>query len=796
MNIVVKDKPVVSVNDSMICNGNSALLTATPVVAGGNYKWSTGETTQFISVSPTSTTQYYVIYTGVPDLCPSDTVFSTVTVNPKSKSIFTAVSPVCNGSLMSALPLISNNGIHGAWSPALNNLATTTYTFTPSTTECASDTTMTIVVNSKPTIALGNSIMPSTCNGKDGSIEITGLQLNTSYTVDYKKNNIDTSYSSVSDGNGKILISGLSAGSYKNINVILSGCTSNSLLGPIVLTDPTVPNANASGTTAICEGQTLSLSSNNPGLGASYAWSGPNGYTSISQNPTVSLSAQVNMSGTYAVKQTYKGCVGAISTVDIVVTPSPSAGIITGINPICIGITTTYSSSVNGGTWSSTNPAVASVDAATGLVTTAISGNADITYTVVGTGGCSDVSATKSIIVKDNYTISLSSVLESDTQTVCLNTAIDPIEYTITDAIGVTTQNLPNGINASVVGSKVTISGTPSTKGTFNYVIKATGGCGTDSVIGQIIVGDMLVPSVSISSSDVDNIICLGTGVTFTAHPTNGGTTPTYQWKLNGVDVFGENSNIYTKSTLVNNDQVSVVMTSNSACAFPLTAISNVITTTIGNNVSPSFNAKASICEDEIYSLPTTSIEGSLGTWSPSMNLKATTTYTFTPDVAGCYTTTTYTLIVNPLPVLTTTVSSADVCNNTATNIKLSSTTLGTTFTWTTTQSPSVTGASNGSGSTIAQVLKLTGNVQGTADYTITPKAGTCVGLPKTVNLIVKPSVVPSVLARVDTLIDDTITICPDYSLTFNALPTNGGTNPIYQWKINNVNKPGTSKFT
>ena len=62
--------------------------------------------------------------------------------------IFTQVATICLGDSLSALPTLSNNGISGSWSPAINNLATTTYTFTPAFGQCATTQTMTIQVNS------------------------------------------------------------------------------------------------------------------------------------------------------------------------------------------------------------------------------------------------------------------------------------------------------------------------------------------------------------------------------------------------------------------------------------------------------------------------------------------------------------------------------------------------------------------------------------------------------------------------------------------------------------------------
>ncbi|MCB0535365.1 MAG: hypothetical protein KDD14_24370, partial [Saprospiraceae bacterium] len=124
---------------------------------------------------------------------------------------------------------------------------------------------------------------------------------------------------------------------------------------------------------------------------------------------------------------------------------------------------------------------------------------------------------------------------------------------------------------------------------TYMYTHPVTG-C-SNSCTFDINVTSTVTPSVSISANPGNNI-CAGTSVTFTAVPTNGGASPTYQWKLNGGNV-GSNSNMYTNAALANGDQVSCEMTSNAPCAMPATATSNTVTMTVTANVTPSVSISA-----------------------------------------------------------------------------------------------------------------------------------------------------------------------------------------------------------
>ena len=114
-----------------------------------------------------------------------------------------------------------------------------------------------------------------------------------------------------------------------------------------------------------------------------------------------------------------------------------------------------------------------------------------------------------------------------------------------------------------------------------------------------ISVASSVTPSVSIAQTAGTNPTCPGVAVTFTATPTNGGTAPSYQWQVNGVNA-GTNSNTFTSSTLSNGALVRCIMTSNAQCPTVTSVNSNEISIAITSNSAPSVSitssASGSIC--------------------------------------------------------------------------------------------------------------------------------------------------------------------------------------------------------
>ena len=122
---------------------------------------------------------------------------------------------------------------------------------------------------------------------------------------------------------------------------------------------------------------------------------------------------------------------------------------------------------------------------------------------------------------------------------------------------------------------------------------------------------------------------------------------------------------------------------------------------------------------------------------------------------------------VNPTPTVSASPASQTFCSGSSTNISLSGTVAGTTYSWTVAQS-GVSGASAGSGSTIAQTLTATGTSAGTATYTITPSANGCTGIP--VNVVITVNPIPVLSTPL------TATICSGSAFTYTPASETPGT--------------------
>ncbi|MEL7020722.1 MAG: hypothetical protein AAGK47_03885, partial [Bacteroidota bacterium] len=157
------------IEDQTICEGQTATLSAetnSPTVFG--YRWSTGDVTPSISVSPTATTTYSVT---VEDSGCFFTGEAEVVVKPAFRFTLNNYGPFCENDNVVNLPS-SQNGEFGDWSgpgvvgfrlnPRIAGPGVHTLTFTPNDVECYQNNTTTFEVfeQVQPTL----SALPSLCS--------------------------------------------------------------------------------------------------------------------------------------------------------------------------------------------------------------------------------------------------------------------------------------------------------------------------------------------------------------------------------------------------------------------------------------------------------------------------------------------------------------------------------------------------------------------------------------------------------------------------------------------------------
>jgi len=147
-------------------------------------------------------------------------------------------------------------------------------------------------------------------------------------------------------------------------------------------------------------------------------------------------------------------------------------------------------------------------------------------YTVTTTGLCVQTSANGSITINPNATINLTSALGTDAQVTCINTAITPITYSVGGGgTGAVFAGLPSGVNGSFVAGTVTISGTPTIAGVYNYTVTTTGTCTQAVANGSITVDqDALIALSSALGTDAQNV-CENTAITPITYAISGGGT-------------------------------------------------------------------------------------------------------------------------------------------------------------------------------------------------------------------------------------------------------------------------------
>ncbi|MBX2903476.1 MAG: tandem-95 repeat protein [Chitinophagales bacterium] len=323
-------------------------------------------------------------------------------------------------------------------------------------------------------------------------------------------------------------VTAAAAGTY-TVTATATGSGCKSYAGSVTVVINAIPSAPTAGSNSpLCAGTTLNLTASGSGS-ATYAWTGPNGFSSSLQNPSIA-NVTTAAGGSYSVTQTVSGCKSPAASVFVTInsTPTPTSTTATP-NPICIGNTVQFNtSSLSGATYTWTGPAgfTATVQNPTRVITNV---NMAGYYVVRRTlNGC--VSAPDSVYLTVDTKPVISSAVGSNPST-CGGSQGSITLSGLTSGVQYIVNYQRNGVSQSPVtltangSGQVTISGlNAGTYGNFVVTVSSTG-CSSTGSPANVVLSDPSSPSAPTASSN--SPVCSGDTIKLTASTISGAT---YSW--------------------------------------------------------------------------------------------------------------------------------------------------------------------------------------------------------------------------------------------------------------------------
>jgi gliding motility-associated-like protein len=396
-------------------------------------------------------------------------------------------------------------------------------------------------------------------------------------------------------------------------------------------------------------------------------------------------------------------------------------------------------------------------------------------------------------------------LVSSDAESVCANSG-EQITLTASGGSGNTLEWYTAGCGVNFIGTGNEITVPAPNQTTTYYARWTTPSCGVSPCATVVVsVNEAIVPSVFVSANQTN--ICQGEQINFLAQPGGQGSSPTYQWKVNGINAGGNSPSF----NYIPNDGDVVVcfLTSSESCASPEPVQSNEIVLNVNPNLISSINVQASqtaVCSGtEVLFTASATNGGDQASYQWMVDGVANgnnqPSFAFTPSATStvsCIMTSSLEC-VSPQPaasnvitieVLETTTPSVSVAAN-ATQVC---------------QGTTIVFSANAAGTGSSPVYEwfVGGELMGNnPTFEYTPNNGdqiVCVltssdgcADPTTVSSNpITVSVLPVLQPDVNISASDN-NVCEGTEIVFEAFPQNGGDAPVYSWMVNGESVGGNS---
>ncbi len=530
----------------------------------------------------------------------------------------------------------------------------------------------TFTVNAMPVAAATNSSQTICSGNAFTTIAMSTSNSVTGTTYNWTRDNTSsiTGLASSGSGNitGTILTTTASVAVTTTFTIIPTGpsptsCAGNPIYATIVV-NPTAPGTpgTISGIANTYPGYIMTYSITAVPKATTYTWAAPTGWSITAGQGTTTMTVTAGSAGqngnitvTAANSCTTSAAQTLSVTVQTDVTPNQTP---------CQGTTQEYDVlNVPGSTYTWSVPSDWTITSGQGtnkITTTVGTASGTISVTASQAGSCTSNAQILVVTPSTNAAIGLTSAAGTDSQSKCINTAITSITYTVTGTgTSASVSGLPAGVSGSYSGGVFTVSGTPTTAGTFNYTVTTTGSCTQTSATGSITVNSL--PTVSVNSATV----CTGQSTTLTASGAS-----TYTWSANASGATTSTVNVSPTSTT----SYTVIGTT-SGCSSSTVSIVSVNPNAAISLTSTGSTTAQSICKNAAITAITYSITGggtsagatglpagvsgsySGGVFTISGTPTATGTFNYTVTTTGSCTQTSVTgsITVNPNAIISLT---------------------------------------------------------------------------------------------------------------------------------------------